>query len=56
MSSNLPFNSTILVSRERIVILSKDEAFWTKVSSLFNVLIEDLSDLILAEYLASSSH
>src|SRR6266498_4158855 len=48
-------NSTTLVSRERILTLSTDEAFWAKVASFFRILIFDLSDLISAEYLASSS-
>src|ERR1044071_244453 len=55
LSSNLPSNSCILASRERIWTLSADKAFWAKVSSLFRDLIFDLSDLTSAEYLASSS-
>ena len=55
MSSNLPFNLHTLTLRERIVTLLENETFWAKVSFLFSVLIEDLSDLISAEYLALNS-
>src|SRR5437868_3214550 len=49
------FGSFSFAARERILILSRDEAFCAKVASFSSVLIKDLSDLISAEYFSRSA-